>query len=50
LNKDGQVVASRLFQQSKKLEKSDPASAVAAFDDAFGRIATDLIIWTAKTL
>jgi phospholipid/cholesterol/gamma-HCH transport system substrate-binding protein len=50
LNKDGQVVASRLFQQSKKLDKPDPASAVAAFNDAFGRIATDLITWTAGAL
>jgi phospholipid/cholesterol/gamma-HCH transport system substrate-binding protein len=50
LNKDGQIVASRLFQQRKKLEKPDPTSAVAAFDDAFGSIATDLIIWTANTL
>ena len=50
LNKDGQVVASRLFQQRKKLDKPDPASAVAAFDDAFGSIATDLITWTANTL
>ena len=50
LNKDGQVVASRLFQQRKKLDKPDPASAVAAFDDAFGSIATDLITWTADKL
>jgi phospholipid/cholesterol/gamma-HCH transport system substrate-binding protein len=50
LNKDGQVVASRLFQQSRKLDKPDPASAVAAFDDAFGSIARDLITWTAGAL
>jgi phospholipid/cholesterol/gamma-HCH transport system substrate-binding protein len=50
LNKDGQVVASRLFQQRKQLDKPDPASAVAAFDDAFASIATDLITWTADTL
>jgi phospholipid/cholesterol/gamma-HCH transport system substrate-binding protein len=50
LNKDGQVVASRLFQQRKKLDKPDPASAVAAFNDAFGSIATDLITWTAGAL
>ena len=37
LNKDGQVVASRLFQQRRKLDKPDPASAVAAFNDAFGQ-------------
>lgn len=47
LNKDGQVVASHLFQQSRKLDKPDPASAAAAFDDAFGSIAAELITWTA---
>jgi phospholipid/cholesterol/gamma-HCH transport system substrate-binding protein len=50
LNKDGQVVASRLFQQRKKLDKPDPASAVAAFNDAFAKAATDLITWTAEAL
>jgi phospholipid/cholesterol/gamma-HCH transport system substrate-binding protein len=50
LNKDGQVVASQLFQQRRKLEKPDAASAVTAFDDAFGSIATDLITWTANAL
>jgi phospholipid/cholesterol/gamma-HCH transport system substrate-binding protein len=50
LNKDGQVVASHLFQQRRKLDKPDPASAVAAFDDAFGSIATELITWTTNTL
>jgi phospholipid/cholesterol/gamma-HCH transport system substrate-binding protein len=50
LSKDGQVVASRLFQQRKKLDKPDPASAVAAFNDAFANAATDLITWTAGAL
>ncbi|SDM87711.1 MlaD family protein [Afipia sp. GAS231] len=50
LNKDGQVVASRLFQQRRRLDKPDPASAVAAFNDAFGNAATDLIAWTAGAL
>jgi phospholipid/cholesterol/gamma-HCH transport system substrate-binding protein len=50
LNKDGQVVASHLFQQRRKFDKPDPASAVAAFDDAFGSIATELITWTAGAL
>jgi phospholipid/cholesterol/gamma-HCH transport system substrate-binding protein len=50
LNKDGQVVASHLFQQRKKLDKPDPASAVAAFNDAFANAATDLITWTAGAL
>jgi len=50
LNKDGQVVASHLFQQRRKLDKPDPASAVAAFNDAFGSIATELITWTSDSL
>lgn len=50
LNKDGQVMASRLFQQRRKLETPDPASAVVAFNDAFGSIATELITWTANEI
>ena len=50
VNKDGQVVASHLFQERRKFDKLDPVSAVAAFNDAFGKVATDLIIWTATSL
>jgi phospholipid/cholesterol/gamma-HCH transport system substrate-binding protein len=50
LSKDGQVIASRLFQQRSRLDRPDPASAVAAFNNAFGNAATDLIIWTAGAL
>jgi phospholipid/cholesterol/gamma-HCH transport system substrate-binding protein len=48
--KDGHVVASRMFQQTSKIEKLDPPSAVAAFNDAFKSIATELITWTADAL
>jgi phospholipid/cholesterol/gamma-HCH transport system substrate-binding protein len=50
LNKDGQVVASRLFEQRRKLDKPDPVSAFAAFNDAFGSIATELIVWTSDAI
>lgn len=50
MNKDGQVIASHLFQQSRKLDKPDPASAVAAFSEAFGSAATELITWTSDSL
>ena len=50
LAKDGHLVASRVFQQSRKLDKLDPLSAVAAFDGAFANIATDLITWTTDQL
>ena len=50
LDKDGKVVASRLFQQSQKLDKVEPAAAVAGFSEAFGRIAKDVIAWTLEAL
>jgi phospholipid/cholesterol/gamma-HCH transport system substrate-binding protein len=50
LAKDGHVVASRLFSERRKLEKTDPVSAVTAFDDAFGTVVTELITWTAAGL
>jgi phospholipid/cholesterol/gamma-HCH transport system substrate-binding protein len=50
LNKDGKVVAARLFQDTQKLDKIEPAAASAAFNDAFGRIARDMIAWTVKAI
>ena len=50
LAKDGHVVASRVFVQSQKFDKLDPASCAAAFDDGFRSIATELITWTAGAL
>ncbi|ABE62731.1 Mammalian cell entry related protein [Nitrobacter hamburgensis X14] len=50
LNKDGKVVAARLFQDTQKLDKIEPAAASAAFNDAFGRIAKDMIAWTVKAI
>ena len=50
LDKSGKVIASRLFEESQKLDQIEPAAAVAAFNDAFGRIAKDVIGWTVQTL
>jgi phospholipid/cholesterol/gamma-HCH transport system substrate-binding protein len=50
LDKDGKVIASRLFQQGQKFDQLEPAAAAAAFSDAFGRIAKDVIAWTVETL
>jgi len=44
------VIASRLFEASQKLDKVEPPAAVAAFNDAFGRLAKDLIAWKVQTL
>ncbi|MGE5157824.1 MAG: ABC-type transport auxiliary lipoprotein family protein [Gemmatimonas sp.] len=50
VDKNGKVIASRLFEQSQKLDQVEPAAAVAAFNDAFGRIAKDVVGWTVQAL
>ncbi|MGP8122717.1 MAG: ABC-type transport auxiliary lipoprotein family protein [Xanthobacteraceae bacterium] len=46
LDKSGHVVASRLFSERRPLDALTPAAAFAAFNAAFGSIATSLIGWT----
>jgi phospholipid/cholesterol/gamma-HCH transport system substrate-binding protein len=50
VDKNGKIIASRLFEESQKLDKLEPPVAVAAFDAAFGRIAKGIILWTAGAL
>jgi phospholipid/cholesterol/gamma-HCH transport system substrate-binding protein len=50
VDKNGKVVASRLVESSEKLDKVEPAAAVAAFDAAFARIARELIGWTVQAV
>ena len=50
VDKNGKVVASRLFEDSQKFDKIEPAAAVAAFSEAFGRIAKEMIAWTVQAL
>ena len=50
VDKNGKVVASRIFEQSQKFDGIEPAAAVTAFNDAFGRLAKDVIAWTAQAL
>ncbi len=50
VDKNGKVVASRLFEDSEKFDKLEPPAAVAAFDAAFGRIAKEMIGWTVQAL
>jgi len=46
LDKYGKVVASRLFEASRKLDRIEPPAAVEAFNDAFAGIARDMVGWT----
>jgi phospholipid/cholesterol/gamma-HCH transport system substrate-binding protein len=50
LDKDGKVVAARMFDENQKLAQVEPQAAVAAFDDAFGRIARDMVAWIIHSL
>jgi phospholipid/cholesterol/gamma-HCH transport system substrate-binding protein len=50
VDKNGKVIASRLFHESQTLDKIEPAAAVAAFDSAFGRIAKGIILWAVQSL
>jgi phospholipid/cholesterol/gamma-HCH transport system substrate-binding protein len=50
VDKNGKVIASRLFEGSQKFDKVEPPAAVAAFNDAFARIAKDMIAWTVRAL
>ncbi|MBR0764821.1 phospholipid/cholesterol/gamma-HCH transport system substrate-binding protein [Bradyrhizobium japonicum] len=46
VDKNGRVIASRNIETSEKLDKIEPAAAVAAFDAAFARIAKEVVHWT----
>jgi phospholipid/cholesterol/gamma-HCH transport system substrate-binding protein len=46
VDKNGKIIAARLFETRQKLEQIAPQAAVDAFNQAFGQIATDLIDWT----
>jgi phospholipid/cholesterol/gamma-HCH transport system substrate-binding protein len=50
LDKNGKLVASRLFEASRKLDRIEPPAAVDAFNDAFAGIARDVVGWTLQAL
>ena len=50
VDKNGKVIASRLFEDAERFDKVEPQAAVAAFNDAFGRIGKDMIGWTVQAL
>ena len=50
VDKSGKAAASRVIEQSERLEKLEPAAAAAAFNAAFGRIEKDLVGWVVRAL
>ena len=50
LDKQGKVVAAKVFSAGHAIERVDPPAVVVAFDRAFAGIARELIGWTVQTL
>jgi len=50
VDKSGKIIASRLFEDSQSLVRVEPNDAVAAFDQAFGRIAKSILMWTLQAM
>jgi len=50
VDKSGRVIASRLFEDSQKFDKVEPPPAATAFNDAFGRIAKEMVVWTVQAV
>ncbi|MGJ5178280.1 ABC-type transport auxiliary lipoprotein family protein [Bradyrhizobium oligotrophicum] len=50
VDKTGKIIASRLFDESQPIAQLNSADAVTAFDQAFGRIAKSILIWTVQAL
>ena len=48
VDKNGKVIASRLFEEREKFANVTPAEAVSAFSEAFGRTAKNVITWTVQ--
>lgn len=50
LDKEGKIVASRVFEEGQKVKELEPKAAVVAYGEAFGRLAKDMIVWTTQVL
>ena len=43
--KDGRVLASKIFTRRAPLSEINPAAAVAGINEAFGKVASELVAW-----
>ena len=50
LGGDGKVVAAKVFQAEEPAKGSNAAAAAAALDLAFGRLAAEVVVWTANAM
>lgn len=45
VSKDGRVLASRIFARQAPLAETSPAAAAAAINEAFGKVAAEIVVW-----
>jgi phospholipid/cholesterol/gamma-HCH transport system substrate-binding protein len=50
VDREGKVIASRLFEDRQNFDKVEAPVAVAAFNEAFDHIAKEMIAWTVAAL
>jgi phospholipid/cholesterol/gamma-HCH transport system substrate-binding protein len=50
LTKDGRILDARIFRAQVPAQSTDAPTAAAALDEAFGKAATDLVLWTSKVI
>jgi cholesterol transport system auxiliary component len=47
-DRSGRIVAARVFRATMPLDATDGAPAIAALDDAFGKVTRELVLWTTR--
>jgi ABC-type uncharacterized transport system auxiliary subunit len=50
LDKDGKIIGAREFQATAPATGSDAKAYVAAFDDAFAKLLSELVVWSTETI
>jgi len=50
LDKDGKIVGAHAFQATAPAKGSDARAYVAALDEAFAKLQSDLLVWTTETI
>jgi ABC-type uncharacterized transport system auxiliary subunit len=50
LDKDGKIIGAREFQATAPAKGTDAQAYVGALDDAFGKLLSELLVWTTETV
>ena len=50
MSDNGRIVEAKVFRSTVPAKEMNASSAAAALDEAFGKCATDLVVWAAGTM